>query len=554
MDETKISYQDLVARGREALSRGAWSDARDQFERAAAQKETPEALEAVGEAAWWQNDAPAVFDMRERAFRLYLKREDQVSAGRVAAALAMDYVLFRGEEAVSNGWVQRAHRLLDGTGPTAEGGFLALTEGLFSIEFRNDTAGARRFASEALEVGRRLGISDIEMTGLALEGLALVSEGAVKEGMRRLDEATVAATGGEMEDPRSIGFTCCYLMMGCERVRDYDRAAQWCERIKEFCLRTGLQVLLSFCRAHYAEVFTAQGRWQEADEEIVPTIEGMRAHHPGIAAEGVTRLADLRRRQGRLDEAEEMFAATEFHARGLLGLAAVALDREDHAAGVDRAERSLRRIPSENRTRRAAGLEVLVRATAALADLDRARSASAEIRSLAGAVGTPLLHAAADAAEGYVLAAAGQHDHARQLLEDAVDRYGRSGAPFEAMRTRIDLARSLAALGRVEDAAAEARGALDASRRLGAALDADRAEALLAEVEGRPAAKASGPLTDREVEVLRLVASGKTNRAIAAELVISEKTVGRHVSNIFTKLGLSSRAAATAYAYEHDLV
>jgi DNA-binding NarL/FixJ family response regulator len=122
------------------------------------------------------------------------------------------------------------------------------------------------------------------------------------------------------------------------------------------------------------------------------------------------------------------------------------------------------------------------------------------------------------------------------------------------MRTRIDLARSLAALGRVEDAAAEARGALDASRRLGAALDADRAEALLAEVEGRPAAKASGPLTDREVEVLRLVASGKTNRAIAAELVISEKTVGRHVSNIFTKLGLSSRAAATAYAYEHDLV
>lgn len=553
MSEAKIDAQDFVARGREALLRGAWSEARDHFERALAEKETPDALEGLGEVAWWQNDAPAVLETRERAYRLYLKREDQIGAGRVASALAIDYFLFRGEEAVSNGWVQRAHRLLDDIGPTPERGFLALTEGLFAIDFRSDTAAARRFASEGLEVGRHLGIPDIEMTGLALEGLALVSEGAVKEGMRRLDEATIAATGGEMEDPRSIGFTCCYLMMGCERVRDYDRAAQWCERIKEFCRRSGLQVLLSFCRAHYAEVFTAQGRWQEAEEEIVPTIAEMRAHHPGIVAEGVTRLADLRRRQGRLDEAEEMFAATEFHWRGLLGLAAVALEREDHPAAADRAERYLRRLPPENRTRRAAGLEVLVRATAALADLDRARAASTEIRFLAEAVGTPLLHAAADAAEGCVLAAVGEHDPARQLLEDAVDGFGKSEAPFEAMQARIGLARSLAALGRIEDAAAEARTALEAARRMGAAIYVEPAEVVLGQVEGHPPAKA-GPLTDRELEVLRLVASGRTNRAIADELVISEKTVGRHVSNIFTKLSLSSRAAATAYAYEHDLV
>lgn len=207
----------------------------------------------------------------------------------------------------------------------------------------------------------------------------------------------------------------------------------------------------------------------------------MEASLPGI--EGVTRLADLRRRQGRLDEAEAMFAAAEFHPRGALGLAVVALEREDLAAAVDRAERYLRRIPPENRTERAGGLEVLVRARTALGDFDGARFASAEIRSLAEAVRTPLLQAAADEAEGFVLTAAGEHERARRLLEDAVDRCGRSEAPFEAMRARTDLARSLAALGRTEDAAAEARVALETARRLGAALGTERAEALVEQLE-----------------------------------------------------------------------
>lgn len=549
-----MSTQNLVERGREAMSRGDWLEARDHFERAVAQKESPDSLEGLGEAAWWQNDAPSVIEVRERAYRLYLDREDKLAAGRVASALAMDYVLFRGEEAVSNGWLQRAHRMLDDIGPTPEAGLLALTEGLFAIEFRNDTQEARRFASQGREVGRELGIPDIEMTGLALEGLCLVSEGAVDEGMRKLDEATVAATGGEMQDPRAIGFTCCYLMMGCERVRDYDRAAQWCQRIKEFCSRTGLQVLLSFCRAHYADVFTAKGRWREAEEEIVPAIEGMRAHHPGIVAEGITRLAELRMRQGRLNEAEEMFAACEFHWRGQLGLASVTLEREDHLAALDRADRYLRRVPSENRTRRVAGLEVVVRAGTALGDLDRAQSASAEIRALAEAVGTPPLRAAADTAEGCILAAAGQHDLARRHLEDAVDGYGRAGTPFEAMQARIDLARSLRALNRTDEAAVEARVALEVSRQMGAALHFERIEAFLEHLEGRAVPVEASPLTDRELEILRLVASGRTNRAIAEELVISEKTVGRHVSNIFAKLDISTRAAATAYAYEHGLV
>ena len=403
-------------------------------------------------------------------------------------------------------------------------------------------------------MGRTLGITDMEMLALALEGLAFVSEGAVEEGMHRLDEATAAATGEEMQDPLAIGFTCCYMMMACDRVRDFDRAGQWCDRIKEFCLRTGLRLLLSFCRSHYTAVLTSRGRWREAEEEIVEALADMRAEYPGIAADGATRLADLRRRQGRLDEAEQMFASVEFHRRGLLGLAAVALDREDHAAAVDRAERYLRRIPPENRTDRAGGLEVLVGAGVALGDVDGARSASAELRSLAEAVATPMLQAAADEAEGRILAATGEHDRARGRLEDAIFGFAGSGAPFDAMRTRVILARSLAALGRKEHAAAELRAALESARRMGAGLDAERAESLLDELEGRPTPAAADSLTEREIEVLRLVSAGKTNRAIAEELFISEKTVARHVSNIFTKLGLSTRAAATAWAYENDLV
>ncbi|MGH2660548.1 MAG: LuxR C-terminal-related transcriptional regulator [Actinomycetota bacterium] len=546
------NHQDLLAEGTDALRRGAWPEARSAFERATAASATPAALEGLGTAAWWENDAEMVLDARERAYRGYREAGDDAGAARVATSLALDHVAFRGEPAVANGWLQRARRLLDGRDPAPEHAFLALTGGALAVILRSDSATARRLAQEALEIGRTLGITDVEMLALALEGLALVSEGIVEDGMRRLDEATVAATGGEMEDPLAIAFTCCYMMMACERVRDFDRAGQWCLRIEEYCRRTGLQLLLSFCRSHYAAVLTCQGRWSEAEEEVVPTIADMRRYHPGIAADGLTRLGDLRRRQGRLDEAEEIFAAVEFHPRGLLGLAAVALERAKHPEAGERAERYLRRVPAENRTERAAGLEILVRARAELGDRDGAETAATEIRSLADDVGTPLLHAAADAAEAAVLAAGGRHDPARELLEDAADRYREAGAPFEEMRTRIDLARSLAALQRVEEASAEARAALEVARGLGAELDAERAEALLAEMSGRD--EGHGPLTAREIEVLRLVAEGLSNREIAERLVISDHTVRRHLQNIFSKVGASTRAAATAYAFQHDLI
>ena len=543
---------DLLAAGWDAVARAAWVEAREHFVGALDEVETPEALEGLGVAAWFLDDAPVVFDAREGAYRLYRERGDRQAAARIAAFLAMDYGLLRGEDAVSQGWFQRAERLLEGMGPTPEHGFLALQAGVMAIDAMNDTVAARQAATQVIEIGRTLEITDLEMTGLALEGIAMVSDGEVEEGMRRLDEATAAAIGGEMQDPLMIGLTSCYMMFACERVRDLDRAAQWCERVKEYCRRVGLRFLLSICRVHYASILITRGDWAGAEEELVPVVEEMVETMPGIAHDGIIRLADLRLRQGRMEEAEDLLSRADFHAFGQLGLASVALERADHAVAANKAERFLRQVPEENVTERAAGIEILVRARVALGDVAGAEAALVELRSVAESVGTPLLRAAANAAEGVVAVASKAHDRGRRLLEDAVDLYRREAAPYDEARARMDLAGSLAALGREEEAAPEAEKALISFQKVGALLDAERAENLVAEL--RQAAStddesgAPGSLTGREVEIMRLVADGLSNREIADRLVLSQHTVKRHVSNILTKLGVSSRAAAVAKA------
>ncbi|MGH3441209.1 MAG: LuxR C-terminal-related transcriptional regulator, partial [Nitriliruptorales bacterium] len=206
-----------------ALERGDWGDARSSFAAALAAAETPAGFEGLGAAAWWLDDAATLFEARERAYRLYREADDALGAGRVASALAVDYLLLRAEPAVASGWIQRAHRLLDDLELCPEQGMLAAYEGGMAIDVSDDTVAAGAHAERAAEVGRLLGIADLEMLGLGIRGVALVTEGAVDEGMRLLDEATAAATGGDMREPVAIGLTCCNLMYACERVRDFDR-------------------------------------------------------------------------------------------------------------------------------------------------------------------------------------------------------------------------------------------------------------------------------------------------------------------------------------------
>jgi DNA-binding CsgD family transcriptional regulator len=383
------------------------------------------------------------------------------------------------------------------------------------------------------------------MTALALDGLVRVSQGEVAEGMADLDEATAAATAGEMRDRYAIAFSCCYLIFACERVRDFERAGQWCERLARVAIGWNDNQLLPVCRTHLGTVLVLRGEWARAEAELSEASAGFSAR-PAFVTDALARLADLRRRQGRTKEATALLARAEHHPLAVLCTAAIALERGDAAEAADGAARFLRLI-GETGTERAPGLELLVAAQARAGRPHRAAATARELRAIADAAATAPLLGAARQAEGRVCLAQGDADGARVAFEDAVELLGRAGLPFETAWARVDLGAALRALGRADAAGRELERARLAFTDLGAAGGEQRVAALQAR-------RGAGVLSAREHEVLGLVAEGRTNAEIAAALVLSEHTVHRHVANILAKLGCSSRAAAVARATEEDLL
>ncbi len=384
--------------------------------------------------------------------------------------------------------------------------------------------------------------------GFALEGHALVAEGQVDAGMRLLDEATATAIGSGSADFACVGQTCCTMLAACELTGDIERASEWCEHTTEYARRYRFRTLFAVCRTSYAVVLLRRGRWPEAEEELVRASREFAAIRPRARGHAMLHLGELRRRQGRFDEAAGLFAEVEGSRAALLGSAALALDRGDSQRSRDLVERYLRQTPSSNRAERAVALELLVRSAAACSETEPIEHAVDELRAIAAAAPTQHVQALASSAAGNFAAAAGELDRARPLLEDAVDLFNRCGAPFEAATARLALARALRHAGRRSVAREEAQAARKAFRRLGAAHGVELAARLLAGLEDEAGAQpaSTAGLTARELEVLRLLAAGLTNREIAARLVISEHTVHRHVSNLYRRLGLSSRTAATA--------
>jgi len=555
-----VSLPAACLAGRDALARGAWTEARDAFDAALREAEIPEALEGLGLAGWWLDLADVVFDSRERAYRLYLSRDDRRGAARVAVWLAWDYWAFRGEQVVANGWFQRARRLLEGQPASWEHAWLDVREGSFCLLEEGNLERAHVLAGDGIRAARAVGNLDLEMLGRAVQGLALVASGAVAEGMRGLDEVNTAVVAGELTDLVSIAMSCCYMLAACERVRDYDRAVQWCARMKVFCAKWGLRPLFAVCRTQYASICMWRGTWMEAEQELIAAGDELAASRPAMTPDAIVRLAELRRRQGRLTEAASLFEQAGSHGLALLGRAELAFDRGDMRAAAEHVDRYLRRVPTQNRTDRAAGLELLVRAQAAAGELDVARTALAELTGIAAVVATPPLKAATSLASGWVAMASDDADDARRHFEDAVDRFLQSNAPYEVARARIELARALAGLDRVDDAVLEARRAIDVLTELKAELEISRARRLLdslpqpATAAASPRARNDSGLTARELEVLRLVAYGLTNQAIADKLFVSDHTVHRHLANILNKLSVSSRAAAVAQAARRGLL
>ena len=527
--------------GNEALATGEWESAAAAFRADLEAGEGPEALEGLAQAAWWLDDGDLVLDCRERAYRAHRERGDAAGAARAAIALASDAVNFGAGQAVSSGWLERARTLL-ATEPTGtEHGWLAIREAEFALH-DHDPEAAVTAARRAVEIGSRLGDSELVTVGTALDGLTDVAAGRIGDGMRKLDNAVAAATGGDVRDLMWLGKVCCFLISACDDARDVERAAEWCGRVEALCQRLNLAPLFLVCRTQYAAVLVARGEWMQAERELRDVLGRLRGSKRASVGDALSRLGELRRRQGRLDEAERLFRQSEFQQLSIVGRAAIALDR-GHA---DEAAASLRRflagVPESGRLSRVLALELLVRASLAGDDHDAAAAAAGELRASADAVGTAPLRAAAALADGLLAGTEGG-----PLLEQAVRLFEDSGLRYDEARARLELGRAeLAARPQQGRQQLERAGAI--FRELEAAADLARVQAIL-----DPDADAS-PLTARETEVLRLVAAGRTNREIAEQLVISEHTVHRHVANIRRKLGQASRAAAAAYAVQHSLI
>ena len=537
---TAAGIDESLAGGRAALLRAAWAEARAHFEAALAGGETPEALQGLGVAARWQMDGPAALEAHERAYRLAREHGDDAASAGLALELTFDCFAFRGS-AEANGWLERAGHLLEGLPPLPEHAVHAYLRANRALNADHDAATARALAVDGAAAARAVGSLDYEMVCLALEGLALVALGHVADGMRRLDGAATAAVSGEVTSVRIVEVICCHVIDACQRVRDLERAGEWCRRVEEIASRYDDAEMFATCRTHYSDLLVWRGQWQAAERTLAAACRAL-GGVPLKAAEGIVRLAELRRRQGRREQAEALVAEADGHRLALLVRGELELDRGNARTAAELADRFLRRVGDADRFDRVQALELSVRARLMLGERTPAREAVTELTQTASTVGTVPLRAAALMARGR-LDARDAPEAARSALEDALDLYRQCEAPYEAAHAQLELAVVLRMLSRDDDAArveAEARAALVA---LGAPAPRAHRERSL--------------LTAREREVLRLLAEGRSNDAIAAELVLSVRTVERHVENVYGKIGASgrtARAAATAWALKHGIV
>ena len=545
--------------GQKELERGHWEEARTQFERAIKIEDTAEGQEGLATAAYFLEDVDAVFAARERAFALHDQRGDRAAAAAVAVQIVTDVMDYRPDSVVADGWLGRAARLLEDHEPVREHAILAVLRGHQALMADHDIARARTLAAEALGIARNTRAKDVEMLALALDGLAAVSSGDVAQGMALLAEATATATSGEVRDIHMAASACCYLIHACDRVRDFPRAAEWCERVTAFCRRWRFASMFTICRTQYASVLMAQGNWDQAEAELLAALGDFEALRPALAGSASTRLALLRVRQDRLEEAAALLAKAPAHRLEPLVQAELSLARGEAASARDHAARYLARVGETDRTERIAGLEILTLAAARAGDAKTAAEAARELKETADRVGTDALHGAALAAAGEL-----EEDTAKasKLLRSAVDAFDRAGMSWHAARCRCSLATVMAHEGTTGQARNEATLAAAVFELLGAASDLVIARRLagdptrmIAAPPAVPAKPASpSPLSSREVEVLRAVASGAGDREVAERLFLSPHTVHRHVANILLKLEVPTRAAAVAAASKLGLL
>ena len=531
----------LIEAGYAALDSAQWEGARAAFEAALRQEETAEAFEGLGWATWYLGDVRGSHLLLERAYAAYRGRGDLRHSAALATRLSRVYSLIYGNASASAGWLARAEHLLDEAGPCPERGWFELmrASGAPAEEMK---AGAAR----AAEIGRSFGETDLEILALAYLGLALVTMGEREEGMARLDEAMAAATGGEVHSLAVVGEIYCTLLTACDRAEDLRRAREWCVVADDFASRFPGTSFFAICRTFYGGYLAATGRWSEAEEELMAALHVFESGNQGQRFDAVARLADLRIRQGRLEEAERLIHGCEDHPAGVRPAAALLLAKGHATLAAAHLERHLRQV-GESSPEAGPLLALLVDVRIGQGDLAGATACLEPLRRVVPPVGCDAVAGRAHLAAARVALAEG--GEGAPHAEAAVRCFREVDMRLELAQSQLCLAECLRAPA-PDVAAAEASLALAAFQDLGAARDADAAARLLRTLGIRPRTgpRQPGSLSAREEEVLTLLGEGISNEQIASRLYISRRTAEHHVGSILAKLGLATRAEATAFA------
>jgi ATP/maltotriose-dependent transcriptional regulator MalT len=540
-----VTAPEGLVRAREALARHDWQAGHDHAVELRADDARVEAerLDVLAESAWWLGRLDECIDARQRAYRAFEDLGDRRRAGHCAIWL-YEHHCQRARPAIGSGWLGRARRALDEDAGCVEHGALLLREA--ELAHGDGTLDrAADLAERALDLGRALAAADLEAEALQALGRVLIDAGSPKAGIARLDEAMLLAIEGRL-GPYSTGKVYCSLISACEDLGDLRRAAEWTEATTQWAQQHPFAIFPGICRIHRAAVLDRQGELADAEREASQACAELLASHVPNAATAFAEVGDIRRRLGDLARADEAFArAEELSGRACAGTALLRLAQ----GRVDEAARIVAGCIAEqspNRLARARLLPAAAQVAIAAGDLDGAAASVAELESIAETFGTPMLGAAAALARGRLQLAGHEPAAASATLREALRRWQELAVPYEIATTRTLLAQALRDAGDehgARESFAAARALFD---EIGVHLDAPRRGP--SPPRGLPAG-----LTEREAEVLRLVAAGLPNKEIAGELHLSAKTVSRHLSNIFTKIGVSSRAAATAFAFEQRL-
>jgi ATP/maltotriose-dependent transcriptional regulator MalT len=538
-----------LERGREAYSRREWLDAYTTL--SAADRASPlglEDLELLATSASMVGHMDEYLALLERAHHAHIDAGDALGAADAALWLGMTLAT-RGEVGPAGGWFGRAQRLVEREGrDCVEQGWLLIPV-LLQREAAGDYEAAYEAGKGAADFADRFGDADLAAAAAQFQGFVRIKQGRIEEGLGLLDEAMVVVTAGEVS-PIITGAVYCGVIACCEEAFEPRRAQEWTTALTRWCdAQPQMVAFTGRCLAHRAGILQMRGSWTAALEEARLARERCeQAMNWAATGQALYQQGELHRLQGEHEPAETAYReASKFGREPQPGLALLRLAQGD----LEAATSAMHRLVGEatEPLRRAALLPALVEIMLASGELDQARTASGELTQIAEASGRKMLQAVAARVAGAVELAAGDAAAALGPLRRAAELWQELDAPYEVARVRALVGHACRALGDDDTAALELEAARAVFEELGAAPDLERVDSL----NGGAEPETHG-LSARELEVLRLVASGKTNRQIASALVLSEHTIARHVQNIFTKLGVSSRTAATAFAFEHKLV